>query len=454
MYTYKVKLFAIAKDEAAYLSRWVHHHLYFGFDKIEIWLNNTTDNSVRLMDSIVEYNSAVSYEVADDFLNSCKKENKLFQVEAYRQAYAAAKEEGFDYILFLDVDEYWVPKDFKTNIKEFLEKFEFFDSISFQWYFDYPDVDTALFSYDIKESNRVCQNRHVKSLLKVSENLLNVSIHNSVFENGVYHLYDGGLFNQDDKKEQFSRSKVTKEYFEKNRGKVNHCFVYHCAFRSQKEYVASLLRGRAHVKDDSVLKVNRDGYLPEKLSDGPVDFIIPLNDLSSYYKSFFRFLSLGDVCFHDLLGKKFLRSRFDRVVELISDDSSLAQKHKRLFDGITLPEVTEVLEKAEVDLLCHVDSADLGNDVSVKGWVFKGDYSESVIEFVLSDGDKDISPHKVVMINRPDVQEVIDNKAPLQCGFKVLFDSGFIEGKKYTFKVLVDKKECFSKVLSNGLFNM
>ena len=44
----KIKLVAIAKDEAAYLPEWIFHHLYFGFDAIDIYVNNTTDNTHEL----------------------------------------------------------------------------------------------------------------------------------------------------------------------------------------------------------------------------------------------------------------------------------------------------------------------------------------------------------------------------------------------------------------------
>lgn len=44
----KIKLVAIAKDEAAYLPEWIFHHLYFGFDQIDIYVNNTSDNTFAL----------------------------------------------------------------------------------------------------------------------------------------------------------------------------------------------------------------------------------------------------------------------------------------------------------------------------------------------------------------------------------------------------------------------
>jgi hypothetical protein len=33
---YKVKLVAVAKDEAVGLPRWIFHHLFFGIDSIDI----------------------------------------------------------------------------------------------------------------------------------------------------------------------------------------------------------------------------------------------------------------------------------------------------------------------------------------------------------------------------------------------------------------------------------
>ena len=47
----KIKLVAIAKNEAAYLPQWIHHFLV-GFNEIEIYINDTTDNSVAICEKI------------------------------------------------------------------------------------------------------------------------------------------------------------------------------------------------------------------------------------------------------------------------------------------------------------------------------------------------------------------------------------------------------------------
>ena len=43
-----IKLVAIAKNEAPYIPLWAFHHFRIGIDLIEIHINNTDDNSIRI----------------------------------------------------------------------------------------------------------------------------------------------------------------------------------------------------------------------------------------------------------------------------------------------------------------------------------------------------------------------------------------------------------------------
>ena len=56
--TARVKLCAIAKNEGAYIADWVFHHLHFGFDAIEIWVNGTVYPSLRILKRISEETTA------------------------------------------------------------------------------------------------------------------------------------------------------------------------------------------------------------------------------------------------------------------------------------------------------------------------------------------------------------------------------------------------------------
>ena len=50
----KIKLVAIANNESLskYLPQWIHHHFQVGFNEIEIYINDTTDNSVAICEKI------------------------------------------------------------------------------------------------------------------------------------------------------------------------------------------------------------------------------------------------------------------------------------------------------------------------------------------------------------------------------------------------------------------
>ena len=67
----RIKLAAIAKDEAAYIPLWVYHHLRFGFDSIDVWINASNDNSIKILEKIKEKNHIkINFFDADDFLKN------------------------------------------------------------------------------------------------------------------------------------------------------------------------------------------------------------------------------------------------------------------------------------------------------------------------------------------------------------------------------------------------
>ena len=64
----RVKLVAIAKDEAAYIPDWIFHHLHFGFDAIDIYVNNTSDNTQEIANKFT-VNKQVSFIEGDAFFH-------------------------------------------------------------------------------------------------------------------------------------------------------------------------------------------------------------------------------------------------------------------------------------------------------------------------------------------------------------------------------------------------
>ncbi|WP_052700480.1 glycosyltransferase family 2 protein [Methylocucumis oryzae] len=260
----KIKLAAIAKNEAAYIPEWVFHHFYFGFDAIEIWINGTSDNSFEILDSLkAQFGHRLTYRNTDNLFRECVTDGKDFQVVSYRKLFKSAKKDGFDFIMFLDMDEFWIPNDFISSIHSLVKDFADEDpsSISFQWCVDIPDANKLSFGKLFSSQNTLAKDRHVKSLLNLKHQPVLINIHNTVFHNGRYFLANKAPFPETNPKEQRNKSLVSIEYFAENNGSMTPYFVAHKVFRSQMEYVSSLARARRHTTNDkSFIKTNRPGY--------------------------------------------------------------------------------------------------------------------------------------------------------------------------------------------------
>lgn len=117
--TPKIQLVGCAKDEAAYLPEWIFYHLNLGFSSIKIYINNTTDNSVEVLDKIIKSHPEVSYVLADELISAPPAEYKdktnehfyttnNIQAVIYTNA-LETKDEQSDYMLVLDIDEFFYP---------------------------------------------------------------------------------------------------------------------------------------------------------------------------------------------------------------------------------------------------------------------------------------------------------------------------------------------------------
>ena len=98
----KTKIVAVAKDEGAYLAEWVHHHLFLGFDAIDIYINRTSDNSLEILHKISEKYPQVNYFTAD-WIDLCSAEvgGKIQEI-TYALALDKEKQsKNFDYLMYL-----------------------------------------------------------------------------------------------------------------------------------------------------------------------------------------------------------------------------------------------------------------------------------------------------------------------------------------------------------------
>ncbi len=324
----KVKLVAIAKDEAAYLPDWIFHHLYFGFDEIDIYVNNTTDNTNDLKFSLHKENR-VNFIDGNSFFNNLV--NKP-QEKIYRHAMDLAKREGFTHLLFLDVDEFWTPKDFNSDIKNCLNSIKS-DVICFEWFILQSEL--AEFSEPYNIENEGILSPFVKSILCLNRDYENVGVHNSISSSASYVLVDGtpALF------EGKGKGKIASEYKSKE---LKQYFIQHRMFRSQMEYVSLLAQPLAINPSNAIstFKSNRPGYCPITSN---VRYYLPEEKLEKYafYKNEFMSKYLCEEYFSK--ARDFVKNRFISVNKNISNAASFESfTLNKILKNVTISPTKEV----------------------------------------------------------------------------------------------------------------
>lgn len=325
----KVKLAAIAKDEAAYLPEWIFHHLYLGFDEIEILVNYTEDNSIKILDKISE-NYPVKYRVVD---NSIIDETGDFQRSAYNLIVKETSKD-IDYLMFLDIDEFWTDKEFTDNIKDLILKLNSPSAISFQW--GIKMENDIPFESSYLGRNDYLPARFLKVIFSLKNKPTSFYAHQVKIKSGDYLLANGKPLLSENK------AQLPEDAFSNN--ELCRYFVVHRVYRSQLEYVSMLGRGRPRdkngLKEDFSLKNNRFGYMNSSLNSV---FISSTPD-DEYYAKYSEFIENNRLEKELLIARVFIMRRYTKVLQ---GASGLSEKNKKevfqVFEGVNLPEVVEFL---------------------------------------------------------------------------------------------------------------
>lgn len=122
----KCAICAVAKCENEYINDWVKYHIDLGFDQIYIYDNNDEDYE--------KIETRIDSRYLDRVHITKIPGAKEFQIPTYNMFYNKFKNK-FDWITFLDIDEYVVLKKWK-NIREFLNdnKFRHYNVIRLNWH--------------------------------------------------------------------------------------------------------------------------------------------------------------------------------------------------------------------------------------------------------------------------------------------------------------------------------
>jgi hypothetical protein len=416
----RVKLCAIAKDEGAYLTDWVHHHLHFGFDAVEVWVNGTSDPSVRILERIAAEHPHVSVRRVDKLLQKCLEERLSFQQVAYQRLAKKARREGFDFAAFLDLDEYWVPKDCRTPIGHFLPRDPDVKVVSFQWFFDVPDPRRAEFAPLPTQRTLLQADWHVKSVVRLDGTHMQVLPHTARVSEGVRTLV-GEAFPMVDEIVQHYGSHLPLDYVRDRADEVPEAFVLHATKRSEREYLARLSSGLRQTGRPSEIKTNRQGYLP---TDMPIVAWQPP-------RRALRRLESGRTRWRKAVGaRQLVRRSQARLLErgedfrtlLLTDSRAMAQARLAL-RGVSLPELDEAYPGWRDQMTrASIDTIAVEQDfATVRGWAYDL-AGHGQVELALLRVDDVLAPApEVRFFPRPDVRTVHPD-APDMCGFELRAD--------------------------------
>ena len=336
-----IKLVAIARNEAAYIPSWVFHHLRIGVDIIEIYINNTDDNSLKICRRIKKIYPNFNFIKADPLLIKSLAKGKSFQITAYNKSLRRSKrnKDNATHLLTLDLDEYLTPTNLKNNIKNLLSENREADAISFLWYSDDYSRSQAPFQPHLQEKTTVYRLNHVKSLAKISERVESCLHHNFLFTGGtpVFNAF-GGLHDiqlSDNVNASIHRSKVSMSFLDTlNANEVEPWFILHCIYRSEDEYLASLCRGRKHNNDPSPLKKNRWGLRPYP-SFKPVELVVEFDKkaLRGYNAEYQSFISKCGVRKEIKSARGMIKRRVKELDNLLKADPQLLKSFAQIFRG-------------------------------------------------------------------------------------------------------------------------
>ncbi|MDH2294256.1 glycosyltransferase family 2 protein [Cobetia sp. 1AS1] len=446
----KIKVVAIAKDEAAYLPEWCFHHLYFGFDACEVWLNNITDNSHDICKELESITHGKFKSIlADDLLEKCLQEGLNFQTEAYNVAFGQARRQGFSHVLFIDLDELWTPQDFMSSVSKYFSDHDMGRAgvVSFNWLIDTPHDLREAFSRPYTNLMWMHANRHVKSIVNTSALVDRVNIHTAKLKkNDYYCLEDSSYFDLVDD-DQHARALISKDRFELIRNEVPKAFIYHRIYRSQHEYLSSLDKGRRHASNDRrPFKVNRLGYRPDFKSARANRYDIDQNKLNDYEWAWckFRTSNLLEMQFD---ARRFITDRYERVVaKLQSDSFYLFARYQGLFHTVTdkkIQELRKVLNwgnRPETVNYVIIESAIISEKkLRLTGYGFNLHSRKKILEAkaVSTSGQEyDL----LVTACRPSISADLFDKLPENCGFNMESLNEW-EGKLMALKVKIGSVE-------------
>ncbi|MEZ9553066.1 glycosyltransferase family 2 protein [Vibrio breoganii] len=315
-----ILLAAIAKDESPYLAEWVYYHLKLGFNAIKIYINNTTDSSVSILANINKKYPNVTYEVVDFILEEnykinenlvTKKFHSTNRIQSRSYADILEKNKNFDNIMFLDIDEYLFLKD-KYSLRKLCDKHSNF---AVKWFNETGDA--LSFAPALKRKIKGTKARNFKSCISTrSKNIRIINSHAiNIQDKRAYLLGYGQMQTGFDKHQDTSWD--------------DNAFIIHRHLRSQKEYLALLLRGDTIKNSSDGYKSNRRGWYNKYSHEIEIEF----DKVYQHVKGLNKFIFECEIQSIILESRQMLLDKAESVIKREEKRSKEMKILKRIFNG-------------------------------------------------------------------------------------------------------------------------
>jgi len=158
----KTAICLIVRNDARDIQEWIAFHALAGFDTQIIFDNASDDGTAALIQA-----AARQYDIR---FHDWRDRGAASQVRAYEAACAAYKLE-FDWIAFLDSDEFFITAD-GAKVNEFLARYEGWSALAVNWavygangHVDYPQ-GLVTESFTRRAAPDFFPARHVKSIIR------------------------------------------------------------------------------------------------------------------------------------------------------------------------------------------------------------------------------------------------------------------------------------------------
>lgn len=224
------------RNEDPYILEWVAWNIFIGFDKVIIFTNHNTDNSVSTLNRLAKAGYVEFYELEPP-------ESAKPQMYAFKEALKWAHKNKPDWISCIDVDEYIFLKK-NNNITDYINSFpKETDAIAINWkIFGSGHINKKGHGFTIERflmraNDNYRQHYQFKSLFRYKPTLKR--FHHKVFydEKCIYAYSDGKLLSNNAKNPGFDLSS-SDNYISFSSAQINHYTI-----RSHQEFIEKMSRG-------------------------------------------------------------------------------------------------------------------------------------------------------------------------------------------------------------------